>query len=365
MKKTALISGCLIFLTLGSACTHQPHGWSVDGEIQGSGEYTLTLEGLNNGYWYVIDSLKTDKGEFKYESAAPAMFPEIFRLGLEGQYIYFPIDSVDRIRIIAEADDFASDYRLDGTLASRTIKTLDSIIGSSVAERGAAITQQDTSLKQELFMRAFEDPSVMPLYYLMNKSVGDKALFEIDNPVDLRLYGAVAQRFAIDMPEDPRGHYLANVFTSVRASQNQGQIQTIEVPTTSVIDIVRTDSHGKRHSLAEMSSNGDVVVLSFTAYGLESSPAYNVILNDIYEKYHKKGLKIYQIGFDGNEALWKETARNLPWTTVWNSTTDGNTILASYNVGALPTTFIIDRSGTVAARVEDPSEIEKEVARLM
>lgn len=352
----------LSLLMVAVSCSKNPVGWSIVGEIKGEGDYSLALEGFNNGKWYVIDSLRTSEGGFSYHSDAPAAYPEILRIGLEGQYIYFPIDSVDQVKIFAQADNFANGYNLDGTLQARTIKSLDSLINVSVAEKGTIATLNDASFKQELFVKAFDDPSVMPLFYLINKSVGESPLFEPSNPSDLRLFGAVAQRFSTVSPEDPRGHLLSAIYRQARNSM-RNEIATIEVPETSLIDIVRYDEKGDKQSLADLASKGDLVLLSFTAYGLENSPSYNLILNNVYEKYHDKGLQIYQIGFDGDEAAWKESAVNLPWTTVWNSTTDGDIVLANYNVGAIPTTFIIDRSGTVVERVSDPTELESRVSR--
>lgn len=359
--KSSYIAAAFVAVALAS-CARHPKGWGVEGEINGEGEFTLALEGFNNGIWYVVDSLRTEDGKFKYDSDVPAPFPEIMRLGLGDRYIYFPVDSLDHISILADAADFSNDYRLDGSPQARTIKSLDSLINISVAERGTLLTLADRSLKNELFVRAFEDPSVMPLYYLINKSVGNNALFDISDSGDLRFFGAVAQRFMTDSPDDPRGQFLADVYKNARAAKSPN-VMEIEVPEMSIIDIARIDSRGVSHSLADMASKGDVVLLSFTVYGSESSPAYNVLLNSLYEKYHSKGLQIYQVAFDDDESFWKENARNIPWTAVWNSTTDGNVVLANYNVRRLPATFIIDRSGTVAARVDDPAGLEKEVAR--
>lgn len=360
LKKT-IFAAAVGLLALAS-CSKSEKGWSVAGQVNGEDEYTLSLEGFNNGIWYVVDSLRTKDGSFRYSADAPAAYPEIMRVGLDGKFIYFPVDSVDHVEIIADAADFAGNYRLEGTLQAQTIKSLDSLINVSVAERGARVTADDATLKTELFMRAFEAPSVMPLYYLINKTVGDNVLFDPSDAANLRYIGAVAQRFATEKPDDPRGKFLAELYKRAKAARNPNVIQ-LEVPEMSVIDIVRTDSKGVKHSLSEMASKGDVVLLDFTAYGMENSPALNVILNRLYDKYHSRGLQIYQLAFDDDESFWKENARNLPWTAVWNSTTDGNQALLNYNVGAIPVTFIIDRTGTIVDRIEDPAALEAAVER--
>ena len=362
MKKSLIILSAIALIA--ASCSKAPKGWSVDGEIYPVGDdMKLSLEAFNNGRWYVVDSLDVNKGGFSYKAGSPAAYPEIMRLGHDGRYVYFPVDSVDRINIVINNDD-EFDYKLKGTQQARTMRTLDSLINASVADRGVALTVADATLRQDLFVRAFEDPSVMPLYYLMNKSIGETPLYDLNDAANIRLFGALAQRFAMERPDDPRGKFTASLYTKARSAQNPST-QEWAVQEASLIDIVRTDSRGASHSLAETASKGDVVLLSFTAYGMETSPAYNVLLNTLFDKYNDKGLQIFQVAFDGDETLWKETARNLPWIAVWNSTTDGSTVLANYNVSALPTTFIIDRTGTIAARVNDPADLEKELSRYM
>ncbi len=351
-------------LTLGS-CSKTEKGWSLSGDVAGmSGNGTLVIEGFNNGIWYVVDSIKTSDGSFDYQAAAPAEYPEVMRLGLAGRYVYFPIDSVDHVTIKADSATFDTSYKLDGTLQARNLQTIDSTLNASIAKRGVDATIADNEFKKKLFTTAFDDPSVMSVYYLINKTVGNKPLFDVNNAADLRLYGATAQRFVTERPNDPRSAWLSDVYKRARAAQ-AGITAQIQASELSIFDIKRSDNQGKQHSLTDLASKGKVVVLSFTAYGLESSPAYNVLLNKAYQKYHNSGLEIYQLAFDSDETAWKQTARNLPWITVWNSTTDSQQPLIDYNVGALPMTFIIGRDGSIAARVTDPNKLEAELAKFM
>ena len=139
----------------------------------------------------------------------------------------------------------------------------------------------------------------------------------------------------------------------------------LEASETGYIDLSNYDDRGALHSISDLVSKGKVVVLSFTAYTTDASVPYNAILNDVYTANHERGLEIFQISFDPDEQAWKTVARNLPWITVWNSPNDGSEALVKYNVGTLPTTFIINRKGEIAARVDDPSKIAAEVAKCM
>ena len=80
-----------------------------------------------------------------------------------------------------------------------------------------------------------------------------------------------------------------------------------------------------------------------------------------YEKYHNSGLEIYQVGLDEDEFQWKQSAKNLPWITVYNPSTTGADLLMKYNVQALPATFII-ANGELAKRVTDVTAISSDIA---
>jgi len=348
-----------------AACSGD-EGWKISGEVYGAEGDRMALEGFNNGSWYVVDSVDIDRnGAFAYSAPAPAAYPEVMRLSLDGRSIYFPVDSTDHITLTTQAADFGNRYSLSGTEAAVSLRQLDSLINACVADGQADALAPGSPQKRALLQRALEAPSAITGYYLVNRSVGGRPLFDLSDRADVRLYGAVAQRFATERPDDPRTKYLSERFITAQRAFRQGNVTEIAVPETKLFDIKRYDKDGKMQSLADMASKGGVTILSFTAYGAEESPAYNVTLNSLWEKYRDRGLNIYQIAFDADETVWRSTARNLPWTAVWNATTDGSEPLAKYNVGALPMTFIIDRSGTVAARVADPGRLDAEVAKYL
>ncbi|MDE6651333.1 MAG: thioredoxin family protein, partial [Paramuribaculum sp.] len=121
---------------------------------------------------------------------------------------------------------------------------------------------------------------------------------------------------------------------------------------------------GVKHSLNKVAEDNKVVLLSFTVYGAEASPAYNILLNKVYDNYSKSGLEIYQVSLDEDEYLWKQSAKNLPWITVYNSPADGVQALNNYNIQVLPTTYLIV-NGELVERIADPAQINQIVAKYM
>ncbi|MDE6611061.1 MAG: redoxin domain-containing protein [Muribaculaceae bacterium] len=356
MKKSTLTIAAGAALLLAS-CTHS--GWGVEGTVAGADEgAALAVEAYNAGRWYVLDSVTVDsKGRFRYHAGEAMPSVDILRLTYPGKgSICFPVAGNEVITVSAEAANFGVRHSLDGSDAARTMSAIDSIV---------AATPSVDELQRKLVGFITSDTTGIVAYYAVGKSVGNKPVYDPNESLGNRIYGAAAQVYAHYHPLDPRGQSLKQAYFEGRRALGKApevMEQVIELPEAGVIDIVRYDGKGKLHSLKELASQGKVVLLSFTDYGTETSPVYNAMLNDLYTLYKDKGFEIYQLAFDANEVSWKEAARNLPWVAVWNSPSDGLSVLASYNVGALPMTFIVNRDGELSARVADPTQLPKELA---
>ncbi|MCM1348489.1 MAG: DUF4369 domain-containing protein [Firmicutes bacterium] len=358
MKLTKYICGAAMAASL-FACKGTPE-WHVDGRIDGADGQTMYVEASDNGQWYVLDSITLDQsGNFSFASAA-AGYPDIYRLRLNDKSVYFPIDSIETVTVVTKADAFDADYTLAGTPEAEQLMAVDRRVSSAMAGKGAAGLTTDSVLKRDLSNMLLENPSGIVSYYIINKRVGGVPLFNPANKNDLKVIGAVANAFNVYRPLDPRTNYLKQLFLGNKRSS--APADTLVATETTLIDIELMDRKGTKQSLQKIADKNKVVLLSFTSYGEEFSPGLNMELNKIYTKYHPSGLEIYQIGFDEQEFDWRKAASNLPWITVYNSSTDGVNALASYNVGAIPAMYLIE-NGEIRERLTDATRIEQTVAK--
>lgn len=366
--KSILEASAICTLIVLGSCSDKK-GWSVNGTIDNGEGQKIALQGFNNNNWYTIDSIAIDKnGSFEYTSATPAPYPEVLRLTLGSSSIYFPIDSISRITVNADASSFNTNYKLSGTESACRFAKIDSLISSTVMTKGEEAAATDSLLKRRLTEIILSDGQQIASYYIINKRIGDRPLFDPSVSRDLAIIGAVAQSFTANRPDDPRTASLRNIYLSAKAANNPTLLSTttVEVPESGLSsDIKAYDNKGVSHSLYETAAKGNVVLLSFTSYNIEASPAYNVILAGIYKKYHDRGLEIFQVAYDPDEAQWKQSAVNLPWITVWNSPEDGSASVINYNVNVLPLTYIIDRNGDLKTRITDPNTLEAEVKKYL
>ena len=339
--------------------------WSIKGEIEGADSTMLLLEAPGVNGWYVLDSVLLDEsGDFEFQQPIVG-YPEIFSLKANGKSVYFPIDSIETVKYEGYASALDSAYLLSGSVSAEMMMTIDQKIAAVVAKGGEKALAADSVLKRELSGMILGDNVGLISYYIINKRVGNTSIFDATNKKDIRIIGAVANKFAQQRPNDPRTASLKQLFIENRRVATVGEGDTIQVAQTALFDIRLYDNKGKLHSLKDVASKANVTILNFTLYANEQSPAFNVHLNKIYEANKDAGLEIYQVSVDESELLWKESAENLPWITVYNSKIDGAKNLMNYNVSNLPTSFIINGKGELVERVDDLSKLDKAVKKYL
>ena len=138
----------------------------------------------------------------------------------------------------------------------------------------------------------------------------------------------------------------------------------MEKKEVSFLDIELPDVHGENTKLSSVAT-GKVVLINFTAYMSEWSPALNMEFGDLYTRYHDKGLEIYQISLDSDLHFWKNAASNLPWTCVRDPQSVYSQTAALYNVKQLPAIFILDRKGNLVKRVDDVKKLEADIKSVL
>lgn len=360
-----LISPLAILATLAlcaTSCSDRGAQWHINGTVTGLADTdALVLEGNNQGYWYLIDTIhpSTD-GHFDY-AHSPQGYPDIYRLRVADKMIYFPIDSIETVTVSAAMPDIAATHTLSGSPQAVRLASVDSLLAASATTTGVNGVLTDRALKRRLGQMLLQDPAGIVTYYIISKTINGRQLFNPADKTDRRYIGAVANAFAENRPADPRTNYLKNLFISSR--KNAGAGSAIEANVIGAFDINLYDYKGVSHSLLDLARQGKVTLLSFTAYGADWSPAFNVELNTLYQKYRDRGFEIYQVSVDDDEYAWKEAARNLPWITVLNDISDGGKTLRDYNVTTVPTTFVIDRNGEIVERVLAIEDLDGAVAR--
>ena len=375
MKKWIFL--CAIALAV-TACNKRE--FTIEGRVTDADGQILYLESLASGQPEVLESVALDKeGSFKFTQEAP-QYPEFYQLGLNGLLVHFAIDSTETLTFSARATDFADGYELTGSdecTKMRIVTDESGKLKKRINELSRAIESKSSQVdslrqqavqalaeyKKKMFNLVLENPASATSYYIVFQEINGDKIFNPYNAEDRKLIAAVATGFDMRYPESPRSKQLKEMTLAAMASDwaEKQEIPDIEAETASYIDVELYDQLGRKQTLAEQVENNKVVLLSFTAYQTEYSPAYNMKLAELYKRYKNRGLEIYQISFDADEQAWKVAADNLPWVCVHDPQTVYSSYASMYNVKTLPTCFVIDKNDGVVKRIEKVGEIESAI----
>lgn len=363
-SKTLL--ACMTAALLMTGCSEKK--WSAEGTIAGAAGKQVVIEAPNAaGGWYPLDTVTVGKdGAFKV-SGLPIGHPELLRLTLGSQSAYFPVDSIETVSIEADAANFQASARLSGSESAEKMQEVNDLIAKVAKAKGESAVAFDPDLKRNLAEVILRDPADIVAYYLIFHRVGGTLIFSPTEKSDLRIIGAVANAYTQNRPSDPRTALLKNLYLSNRKAvmPSSAAGDTIMAREMQFPEIDLMDEKGVSHKLSEVADQGKVVILCFTAYTAQGSQALNVELNKVYTAHKAQGLEIYQVGLDEDEFQWKQSAKNLPWITVYNSPKDGAQSLVDYNINALPAIFILNRQGDLVERVEAANRLESTVSRYL
>ncbi|MBP3299151.1 MAG: redoxin domain-containing protein [Muribaculaceae bacterium] len=340
----------LVLLSAAIGCDRNP-SFSVEGDVKGGGGKTLVLERLDaDAGWVAIDSVTAGSdGSFDISSAAPET-PELYRLGLDGSYVYLPVDSIDRFTLKADAADFAGSFALGGTSQAEQLTLFE-----REARKVAAMQNTDSTeaFRRRVYARYLQNAKGNILsYYILTRKFGDGYLIDFTHP----FYAAVATAFTTHRPDDPHTRALAKRARQGQAERRKqaGRTQVIEASQTAMIEISLPGKDGKPVALSSLLGKGKPVVVAFTALTMEGVPAINKRLAELYEQ----GLtNIYEVCLDADQYAWKQAAKALPWTVVYDPDATRSQAALHYNVGSIPAFFIYNGAGELIQSTGNVADI--------
>ena len=379
MKKYVVLA--LAVLGMASCSEKKFH---VEGSITNAKDSVLYLENISLMGPQVIDSVRLDAdGKFSLAGEGQQA-PEFYRLRISDQIISLSIDSTETVTINAAYPQMASQYEVSGSENCSKIKEL-ALRQMLLQQRAIAVSRNEAltvdqsndsilamirqykeDVKREYI---FPDPSKPYAYFALFQTLGNMLIFNPRaNRDDIKVFAAVATSWDTYWPDAERGKNLHNIaiegMKNVRIA-DADQAKTIDaskISTAGVIEIALNDNKGQQRKLTDL--KGQVVLLDFHVFGHKDSPARILALRDLYNKYHAKGLEIYQVSLDGDEHFWKQQTAALPWISV-RADEENSGFLTVYNIQTLPEYFLIDRGNNLVSRSQQIQDLEKAIVSLL
>lgn len=382
-RLTAFAVATLAVAALGS-CDNRK--FRVDGNITDAADSVLYFENMSLDGPVAVDSVKLSAdGSFSFSEKTPEA-PEFYRLRIAGQIINLSVDSTETITVKASFPAMATGYTVEGSSECASIKELalkqiDLMRRVIAVERNASLNFDQTrdsiyrmieAYKHDIKLNyIFKAPMRPSSYFALFQTLGNRLIFDPrQSEDDIKAFAAVATSWDTYHPGSVRGQNLHNIaiqgMRDVRIMRNREAAQAVDaskVNVANLIDIALTDNKGVTRRLTDL--KGHVVLLDFHVFGADGSTKRIMQMRDIYNKYHARGLEIYQVSLDPDEHFWKTQTAALPWISVRDPQGIQSNNLALYNVRSIPTFFLIDKTNTLRKRDIQIDNLNKEIESLL
>ena len=377
-----LLVAALVITSCGGGKFH------VKGNITKAKDSVLYFENMSLDGPVAIDSVKlSESGEFSFSDDAPGA-PEFYRLRIANQIINLSVDSTETITVKADYPRMSTGYTVEGSEQCNVIKDLalkqinlqafvmgienNPAIGYDAVED--TIVKTIEKYKEYIKLNyIYKQPMKASSYFALFQTIGNRLIFNPrQSKEDIKAFAAVATSWDTYYPNSLRGENLHNIaiegMKNVRILENklaasQRGIDPSKVNVSNIIEIALADNHGNQRRLTDM--KGKVVLLDFHVFGAEGSTQRIMKLREIYNKYHSKGLEIFQVSFDPDEHFWKTQTAALPWICVHDDAAMNSNLLTLYNIQQLPTFFLVDKNNVLYKRDAQIKNLDAEIQSLL
>lgn len=387
MKTTSILRqyAFAMLASLGLAACTSEEQCHINGNITDAKDSVLYFEHIGIKQILVLDSVKLDEnGSFSFSDKRHDS-PEFYRLRIAGQIINVSVDSTETISIKAKHGNMASGYEVTGSESSKKIKEL-SLMQMDLQKAAIAIYDNKKLDNEAVYdsisklvvaykngVKAnyiYTNPKDASSYFALFQTLGNIPIFNPQpNSEDIKTFAAVATSWDTFYPNATRTQNLHNIAIEgmkaerTAAAKQNAAIDADKIVETNIIDIALNDNKGDERKLSDL--KGKVVLLDFHVFATKESPARILTMRELYNKYHSRGLEIYQVAFDTDEHFWKVQTENLPWISVRDVNGPNSYLIRSYNLFALPEFFIIDRNNSLVCRSQQIDDLEKTIEKLL
>ena len=360
--------------------------FKVSGQITEAADSVLYFENMALDGPQVVDSVKLSAdGDFAFSGEAPFDAPEFYRLRIGQQIVNISVDSTENIVVKAQYPTMASGYTIEGSencsrirelaikqiqLQARARQILNDPSLSARAVEDSVLSIVDAYKKEVMVDYIYKEPMKASSYFALFQGIAvGPAYMMVFNPKrdidDVKPYSAVATSWDMLYPNSLRGENLHNIALEamktkriVDAENTPLEIDADKVSEADLIDIVLPDNKGVTRRLTDL--KGKVVLLDFHMFAAEGSAARILALREIYNKYHDRGLEIFQVSLDKDEHFWKTQTAALPWVSVRETGIASQPYL--YQVTTLPVDYIINRANQVVKGPQQIKNLEADIA---
>ena len=347
-------------LLMTASCAKGPEA-RIQATVENAKDATVVLQKLNYNRLQPVDTIKTDAaGQFNYKVKLTGNDPYFYYLYVNEK----PVASMvlrpsDAVKITVPA---SGPFTIEGSEESTLFQQVNTsfaeasdqmaVLVNTLSEGSSEAEMKDVSRQMSKLYVDYKRQAIKHIVQHPHSITSAVVLFQKfsdEVPVFAQQSDAVIFRAVLDSltPVYPKSEYIVALRDAVDVLQRDldlavrlGDVSVISFPELSMPDV-----DGEIRMLSEL--QGKVIILSFWSVGQTEHKMFNVDLMDLYQKYHDRGLEVYQVSLDIDKPSWASTVRSqsLPWISVNDGYGVQSPAVIAYNVGKIPSMFVIDRNG--------------------
>lgn len=373
-------SKSVIFLAaaaLIAACTPTAR---IDGTIGTAPSSEVIVKLLDVNRYEVLDTVATDAaGKFSYKVEVEKGQPEfVYVFYKDTKVASLLLEAGDKVAVTA---DTLGSYTVEGSEESQKLAQVEK-------DYAATLTKlNDIALRMEAASGAEADELRRALGKEYVEYYRNCVRYILQNSKSLTVVPVLYQSFGADLPvfaQTTDAIHFVNVSDSlatvypdskyVKALRKEAERRYNYLELESYIqnaeaigypEIELPDINADKIKLSEVDSK--VIMVYFWSASNAGQKMFNLdVLKSLYDDYHKKGFEIYQVSLDVDKTSWAQVVKqqNLPWINVCDSRGADSPYVRTYNIGAVPATFIIADGELVDGQVTDEKSLRKLLDKL-
>ncbi len=370
MKKTVFF----VLLIVSVLACNDEENIIITGSCPENIQEYLYLNSVNLNNPVFVDSVRINRsGKFKIRIENPE--PSFYTLGFDNnEFITVVGEPGDRINLEFRGKRLQNDYTVDGSQESEKIRILDNKLGQTIitldsltAEYQAIIEKGDNPDKvseiEEEYTRELNEQRNHNIAFILDNLSNLSAIKALYQKVNENTYVLYKQRDLqyLKLVSDSLGKYYPGITLTKNLQENlDDEINRMYINRISMaaeelapvsLDANLADLNGVRVRLSDL-MNDNYVLLSFWSADSKECISNNLFLKQMYQLYHNKGFKIYQVNLDSDTSLWKRSVRfdELPWVNVREDDPSNPVTAIMFNVTTLPANYLFDMNGDIIGK---------------